>query len=244
MRVPRCSAFLLSLLVAAPAFAQSAPVSIQFQNGLVSVQARNASPRAILQEWARVGKTQVVNAERLTGGPLTLELTNVPEQQALSILLKSAGGYLVGARQALSTGPSTFDRIMIMPASSVPASTARPVAASASPAPPPPVAFLPGDPDDDPADVQVPIPPGGRALTAAELQNQLNQRLAAARAAEQNMQNQPNMPQQDPQVQQGRPGQTNTPTNPFFSGSSGRPGEIAPVPQRNNQPRPNGDVEP
>ena len=29
----------------------------------------------ILAEWARVGRTHVVNAERMTGGPLTLQLT-------------------------------------------------------------------------------------------------------------------------------------------------------------------------
>ena len=38
---------------------------------------------------------------------------------------------------------------------------------------------------------------------------------------------------------------TATPANPFFSGTSGRPGEVAPVPQQPRNPlRPNGDPEP
>ena len=49
--------------------------------------AKDATVRQILAEWARVGQTKIVNVERIPGGPLTLELNNVPEAQALDILL-------------------------------------------------------------------------------------------------------------------------------------------------------------
>ena len=40
-------------------------------------------------EWAKVGETKVVNAE-MPGGPVTLELVDVPEKEALDILLRTA----------------------------------------------------------------------------------------------------------------------------------------------------------
>jgi hypothetical protein len=227
-----------SLLIGAPAAAQAPTVSIQFQNGYVSLQARNAPLRTILNEWARTGRTTIINGDRVAGPPLTLELTNVPEREALATLLRSVGGYIVGARQVASTGPSAFDRIMIVPTSSVVAPaptrvfTNTPSAAPQPPPPPPPVAFIPGDPDEPGAGDSGP----NRILTAQQLQQQLNARAAAARAAEQ--------AEDDAAVGQSTP-PARTPGNPIFSGPSGRPGEIAPVPQQPRNPlRPNGDPEP
>ena len=98
--------------------------------------------------------------------------------------------------------------------------------------------FVPGDPADEPQQ-----DPNGRVLTPAQLQQQLNARAAAARNAEQpqNPQNPQNPPDQP--VRGTAP--TTTPTNPFFQGPSGAPGQVAPVPQQNRNPlRPNGDPEP
>ena len=47
--------------------------------GRSSLVAKDATVRQILAEWARVGQTRIVNGERIAGGPVTLELTNVPE---------------------------------------------------------------------------------------------------------------------------------------------------------------------
>ena len=231
-----------SLLIGAPAAAQAPAVSIQFQNGYVSLQARNAPLRTILNEWARTGRTTIINGDRVAGAPLTLELTNVPEREALATLLRSVSGYIVGARQVASTGPSAFDRIMIVPTSSVAPAPARVFtntpsaapgpAAPQPPPPPPPVAFVPGDPDEPAAAENGP----NRILTAQQLQQQLNARAAAARAAEQ--------AEEDDAARQATP-PARTPANPIFSGPSGRPGEIAPVPQQPRNPlRPNGDPEP
>src|SRR5690606_19129806 len=68
-------------------------------------------------EWARLGGTRVVDAERLTGAPLTLTLENVPEREALDIVLRNAAGYIAAARPAGSSGASAFDRIVVMPVS-------------------------------------------------------------------------------------------------------------------------------
>ena len=108
---------LAALLVAAaslPARAQT--VKVEFLMGKVNLVAQDASLRAILNEWSRVGGTQVVNPERLTGGPVTLELIGVPERQALDILMREVGGYILGPRAALVAGVSSFDRLVVVAA--------------------------------------------------------------------------------------------------------------------------------
>jgi hypothetical protein len=119
------------LAVASPAQAQQS-VNLQFANGLVSLRAQNAPVRAILAEWARLGGATIVNADRVAGAPVTLELTNVPESQALDIVLRNVAGYLLGPRRAGTSGVSAYDRIMILPTSVAPRNPA--------PAPPPPIA--------------------------------------------------------------------------------------------------------
>ena len=48
---------------------------------------------------------------------MTLELTNVPEVEALEILLRSAGGYVLAPRRADTANASRYDRILILPPS-------------------------------------------------------------------------------------------------------------------------------
>ena len=87
--------------------AASAEVQLTMSAGRVSLSAKNATVGQILAEWARIGQTKIVNVERVPGGPMTLELTNVPEVEALEILLRSAGGYVLAPRQA---GPANASR--------------------------------------------------------------------------------------------------------------------------------------
>src|SRR5690242_13730703 len=105
------------LLAGATAFAE---VQVTIRDGLVTVVAKDATVRQIINEWARVGQAKVVNADRIPGGPTTLELTNVPEAQALDTLLRSAAGYLAAPRAETVSHLSRFDRIVIMPTSSAP----------------------------------------------------------------------------------------------------------------------------
>jgi hypothetical protein len=111
-------------LVAAPAHAQS--VTLEIKDGRVNLDATNAPARAILAEWARVGGTKVVGAEKISGGPLTLKLVDTPERQALDIILRSVAGYMAAPRMASATpGASAYDRILILPTTStVPTSNA------------------------------------------------------------------------------------------------------------------------
>lgn len=106
------SLFVLALS-ASPLMAAGLKVSIQ--DGLVSIDAQDVTVRQILTEWARVGKTRIINVERITGGPITLKLENVPEKQALDIVLRSIPGYMAMPRATLVSDASMYDRILIMP---------------------------------------------------------------------------------------------------------------------------------
>ncbi len=122
MKLLTCSlaAFLLTGSIA------SAEVNVTIDNGRVTVVAKDATVRQIIAEWARVGQAKVVNAERLPGGPVTIELTNVPESIMLDTLLRSAAGYVAAPRPTMVAGLSTFDRVIVMPTSSAPKTTAAP----------------------------------------------------------------------------------------------------------------------
>ena len=75
-----------------------ADVQLTIRDGRVSLVAKDATVRQILTEWARVGQTKIVNVERIPGGPITLELKDVPEQEALEVLLRSVSGYMAAPR--------------------------------------------------------------------------------------------------------------------------------------------------
>jgi len=109
----------LSLIIALPAAAQPS-VKVSFQpGGRVSVDATSATVRSILNEWAKNGGTKVLGAEKVSGAPVTLKLVNVPEAQALEIILRSVAGYMA-APSKIATGPSIYDRILIMATTSAP----------------------------------------------------------------------------------------------------------------------------
>jgi hypothetical protein len=161
------SAMLACLLTASTA---SADVQVLLNNGRVSIAAKDATVRQILTEWARIGQTKVVNVERIPGGPVTIELTDVPEGQALDMLLRSVSGYMAAPRGTVVGNLSVFDRIIVMPSVAAP----RPAASSAQAAPvfqqpqfapnaPPPN----DDPDDPPGpNVQLPNQPRGPVFNA------------------------------------------------------------------------------
>jgi hypothetical protein len=122
MRTP--FAVVIALTLAAPARAQQ-PLQMSFDGGRVSINASAVPVRTILSEWARLGGTQVVNAEKISGPAVTIQLVDVPEAQALEILLRNVAGYMAAPRRA-ANGASFYDRILVMPTSTAP------VAASAT----------------------------------------------------------------------------------------------------------------
>jgi hypothetical protein len=162
----------IGLLVAAvslPATASAGELALSFKDGRVTLKASDVTLRQVLNEWARLGQTRIVGLEKLGGGLLTLELTNLPEKQALEILLRSIAGYAAAPRASVEAGPgmaanlSRFDRLMLLPtsiASAAPMAPPRPAAAFA----PPPQAAFP-DPiqlaNQEAADAEeAPNPPG------------------------------------------------------------------------------------
>lgn len=124
-------ALLVLTLAASPGWA--AGLTLTIRNGKVSLDAQDVTIRQILTEWARVGKTRIVNLERVTSGPMTLKLEGVPEDQALDIILRTVPGYMAAPRATVLQDASMYDRILIMPTTS--AVAPRPVSAGAQPAP-------------------------------------------------------------------------------------------------------------
>jgi len=214
-------------------------VRLEFNDGKVTLSARNAPLRAILAEWARLGGATIINGDRVAGPPVTLELAGVPERQALDVVLRGVSGYLIAPRPVGSSGASMFDRILILPTSTAPRTP--PPAATARPAPQrPPVLARPPQPDEAPGDaeqngadqpesqdeanrVQPPRPVDPRVRPPIQM-NPVDPNDADTDAAEQ--------PNDD--VPAVKP----TPSNPFGipAGSSATPGTVTPLPQ--GQPRP------
>jgi len=104
---------LLALTV--PSLAFGGDLRLTFQNGRVTLVARDVPLREILAEWERVGGTRVVNRDAVPAAPVTLDLSDVPEARALAILLQQAAGYFASERTTLAEASSRFTRIVIMP---------------------------------------------------------------------------------------------------------------------------------
>ena len=237
--MPRLSRVLLGLAVlvglARTAAAQQ-PVTLDLRDGHVSLKAQNVPLRTILNEWARVGGTSIVGADRVPALPVTIELVDVPERQALDTLLRGVSGYLLGTRPAGTPGTSVFNRILIMPTSVAP--RALPVQAAPNgfvPATrPPQIPQTPQqsvqDVDDgpDPVDAQPGGAPGRQVrMPIVSGQNVPVPALTPAPAA---------LPVPDTSTptsaQPTPPAVVTSPGNPFGvpTGSSLRPGVVTPAP--------------
>lgn len=147
----RC-AFLAALAVGVSLPVSAGELKLTMQDGRVTVIADNVPLRQILQEWSRIGQAKIVNAEKLTGPNITIQLVNMPERDVLDILLRSAAGYIAAPRPVAMQGAARYDRITIM-------ATSRPPAVSASAAPPPPFQRPPQPIDDGDEPINVAMPP-------------------------------------------------------------------------------------
>jgi hypothetical protein len=158
-----CRLLVIAALIGVSASAASAgDLKLSIANGKVTLIAQDVPVRQILSEWARLGRTTIINGDKIMGPTVTLQIVDRPEREALEILLKSAAGYVAAPRPVSIADASMFDRIMILP-------TSRPPAFSAS-APPPPQFNRPmpqpAPDDDDQPVVEVPpmvppqVPPG------------------------------------------------------------------------------------
>ena len=92
-------------------------VEVAFSNGRVTLGAQDVTVRDILAEWAAAGHTQFIDVDDLMPVPMRLHLIDVPEADALRLLLRNAAGFVAAPRAVAVTGVSTFDRVMIMASS-------------------------------------------------------------------------------------------------------------------------------
>jgi hypothetical protein len=233
-----------AVVITVVASAEAGELKLSIADGKVTLICENVTARQILAEWARVGQTKIVNAEKLTGPPLTLRLEGVSEKQALDVLLRSASGFLIAERPTLVSTLSLYDRILIMPTSTPVATTAstpgsRVPTTSTTPAPP---AFTPTPtPDPEPAedtDVAAPAMPSPDVRPPETNFDYANPQEFLRRRQEMlQQQGQPGPPATFPgtvlptQLPGGNP--VTTPAGlPTAPAGSSRPGEIVKPPQQ------------
>ena len=231
----------LTLVSVLPAAAQS--VSLTLKDGRVTLVTQNATPAAILAEWARQGQVKVVDAERIPGSPLTLRLENVPERDALDIVLRSAAGYIAAPRvQAVAGNVSRFDRVIVMATSPGAAAAAKPAAmqrASGATANAAVVQHTPVQVEEETVQAQPAVAEevGNAAVAPEQPASSTNfdyanpQRYFAARQAEQAA--------EAAQQQQQQPQQPSTSPLGSLSQTTSRPG-VVPTPQQQGTPAGNG----
>jgi hypothetical protein len=134
--------------------ATAGDLKMSMQNGRVTIIADNVPLRQILQEWARVGQSNILNIDKVNGPAISLQLIDTPEKEALDILLRSASGYIAAPRSDVVANASMYDRITIMATSHAPAAVAS--------APTPPTFQRPPQPieeNDEPINVVPNQPP-------------------------------------------------------------------------------------
>jgi hypothetical protein len=144
MTVRFCLAVAALLLGAAGLDAQT--LNLKLESGRVTLDAQDVPLRDILQQWAKIGGTTVLNAEKIPGGPVSFQFVDVPERAALETVLRGVSGYILAERQITAATASTFDRILILPVSTPPRNpvpTPAPVQGAAQrPAQVPPAAMI------------------------------------------------------------------------------------------------------
>jgi hypothetical protein len=228
LRCVSCALAAATLFFLSGSIARAEELQLTIANGRVTLVADNVPIRTILTEWARIGQTKIVNGEKLAGGPVTLRLLDVPEAQALDIVLRSASGYMAAPRAAGNVGASQYDRVIIL-ASSRP--TAGPAPANPTfqnmnqrfQAPPPMVQPVSPDEDEE-QEAEAPnvaVPAGG-AQPYPGMPGQVAPGTPGVVPAPGQI-----PPQQIPPQQQPPPGQVMAPI------TSPRPGPVpVPVPQQ------------
>ena len=141
--------FVIPALLAMPAAASAGELKLTIQNGLVTIVADEVPLSAIMAEWARVGRTQIVNGDKVST-PVSLQIVDMPERRALDVLLRAVSGYIVAERTTPLAGASAFDRIMILPTSRPPANVGPMTAPPPSFVPRPVAPPVPNVEDDEP----------------------------------------------------------------------------------------------
>jgi hypothetical protein len=101
-------------LVAAAGPVAADDLELSFEAGRVTVVAADVPLVTILEEWTRLGDTRFVAAHGLPARPVSVRMVDVPEREALRVLLRAAGGYIAESRSTRQPGVSAFERVLIM----------------------------------------------------------------------------------------------------------------------------------
>jgi hypothetical protein len=102
------------MCLALPDVSRADEIELSIARGRVTLTAANAPLSSILAAWTQVEGTHFVDADKLTGPPVTLQLVDVAEADVLRTLLCSAAGYLAAPRPADAPGTLRFDRVLTL----------------------------------------------------------------------------------------------------------------------------------
>ena len=89
-------------------------LEVSFADGRVTVIADQVPIGAILDEWSRLGDTAFVNSDadagslQLAAQPLQIQIVDVPEADALRILLRDVAGFIAAPRPGPLAGTSRY----------------------------------------------------------------------------------------------------------------------------------------
>jgi hypothetical protein len=137
----------------------SADVRVTFSDGRVTIVATDATVPEILAEWARVGGSTFVDAEKIpVRERLTLRIEDHREIDALDVLLRWVAGYMVAPTAPAPGSASSIERVFILPTSTPAPYTPPPPEAAASADAPFTLTGGPPRPDDD-GPVRIATPP-------------------------------------------------------------------------------------
>ena len=129
-------------LLAVPSHSATAQsLSLRLEGGTVTLHATNVTVDEILARWSKTtGLTVVSQNGHGSDIPVTLDLTGVPERDALRLILRDLSGYIMGEKRDPLTGAVRIDRLVILPDSAARAREAEPPPRRRAAAPPVPVA--------------------------------------------------------------------------------------------------------
>jgi len=126
------------LVLAGGRSAYGQDLRLQFHAGLVDLSAHAVTVAQILARWSEVGGTMVVNGDQIQSGPMSLDLVDVPEREALSVILRGVPGYLLAEGADPNPARSAIGRIVVLPTRTIP-----PAATAVVPSSPAAVAVSP-----------------------------------------------------------------------------------------------------
>ena len=154
------SLVITAVVIGSASVAAAGELKLTLSNGRATLIAQDVPLRQILDEWARVGQTTIVNGDKLTGPPLTLQLVDRPEREVLDLILRSASGYIAAQRPINLAAASQFDKVMILPVSRGPVGVVSAPPSQFRQPPPQPMPMPMVEDDDNPVEQPQIMPPG------------------------------------------------------------------------------------